>query len=407
MEHDAARPDEAYWPRALELQVGGTSLFTARGRKRIPFTYDQFSAQASRIFLESPLRSLGNGTAGHGTAGSCSLEELTLAITNAAVHQTFDWVRSKPFRGVHSSDGVYDHVQKKPVACDLSDPDERLRNLAIQKYKSVMTLAKVVEATSFVMHPSSVDSPNGQWLGMADKLQERRDRKQRFFESLNELLVYYKEQGFHFPIAIENLEFPKFPATNEEFTEFLTKGRTLAAAHGLPPETIGLCFDFQHMRHSYKIINEQQNWSQYNALRAISSKSAMEIEDLLPGFSHAGRAFVGVSYHPNWKAAIRRDPVDTADEVLNRVGSDIKVVHLAGNYFSDRMDYVSETQGNIPYIAQGAKIEPKALNVRRAIRMLLNQKVTPTIIIEDQTPGGMRGHLQSATAVERYISDES
>ena len=396
-EHETKRPDELYWPSAVELQVGSLDIFTAQGTKRGPFEYDRFSQKACDEFFNFLDRSNTNSPHAPVTSGMLS-DMLPIITTQAAVHRTLEWVRSKPYRGVHSSDAVYDRNQRKVVACDLSDPDIGVHRISMWKYQGLMTLAKVVNATSFVMHPTPVDSCNGEWLGMSCMLEKRRERKSQFFESLKELLTYHKDQGASFPLVIENLEFPKFPATAEECMGFLEHASSLAADIGLPPGIIQVCFDLQHMRHSYKIINEPQNRRQYEARK--------DIEFLLPGFGNAHRAFAGTSYHEDRQTAIRSDPPDIADLVLSNLGRAIGVVHLAGNYQSQRMDYIDETQGNIPYFSAGKKIAPKSLNVRRAMRMLLKHNLTAPIIIEDQTIGAMISHLESAASVERYIKEE-
>lgn len=386
-DHDIRRPDQLYWPSALELQVGSLDIFTANGITRKPFDSDSFSHDAAQEFWISLVNK-------RLTSG----QELHALNTEHAIHQTLDWVRSKPYRGVHSSDGVYDKVTHTVVPCDLTHPDMRLRNVAIRKYQSLMTLAKAIEATSFVIHPIPQDTVDGRWLGMTSMLGERESRKQHFYSSLKELLEYHKDQGATFPILIENLEFPKFPATAEELFDMWKQANDISQSLGLPPSTIQVCFDLQHMRHSYKIINEAQNRQSYEKFP--------DIESLLPGFPQSGRAYFGTSYHTQWEEAIKDDPRDIGQVVLAGMARTIGVIHLAGNNQSWRMDSVSETQGSISYISRSEKVKPTALHIRKAIHMIFKNNIQAPIIIEDQTPGDFRVHLASAEAVARYIKDE-
>ncbi|MEK6874979.1 MAG: hypothetical protein AABX52_04485, partial [Nanoarchaeota archaeon] len=213
-EHKIERLDEIYWPRALELQVGSLDLFTARQRKRVQFGYNDFSPDASVQFFEELVSNLNEKK-------FVSFEDLQNLTTQGAIHKTFDWIRAKQYRGVHSSDSVYDKRFERVIPCDLTHPDDSIQQLAIWKYKSLMNLADVINATSFVMHPIPIiETPKG-WFGMPYRLSDRRERKNRFYESMSTLFSYYRDQGFIFPMLIENLEFPKFPATLEECVEML------------------------------------------------------------------------------------------------------------------------------------------------------------------------------------------
>jgi hypothetical protein len=388
-EHENRRPDEQYYPSALELQIGMTEIFTKRGKRQVPFTLENFSAEASQKFRDSLRQVQG-----------IQSDRLSELACESAMHRTLDWVRSKEFRGVHSSDAVYDRKTAKIVKCDISSTEPHIIDISVAKYAKLMTLAQAVNATSFVMHPTSVDDFEGNWLGSTENLEHRMKRKKQFREGMQKILTVYKDEGYTFPICIENLEFPKFPSTAEELIEMYLEAVNIAEEEGLQSDAIGVCFDLQHMRHTYKIINEQHNRSGY--------EKKPKIDLLIPGFSTSHRRFVGTSYHPRWREAIRNDPTDIADLVFKTLSGNIKVIHLAGNNKSralDMMGFEDETQGRIYYTRHDEPLDPKVLDMRKSIRMMMHHGIVAPIIIEDQTPGDMQEHLESVVALKKYLDE--
>jgi len=86
---------------------------------------------------------------------------------------------------------------------------------------------------------------------------------------------FYKESGFTFIPLLENLEFPKFPATYEEMTGIFTICREF-----LP--NLKLCFDIPHLWHSRLLLLETVTDSGISSLTFISLRQGSAIISIMP-----------------------------------------------------------------------------------------------------------------------------
>ncbi|MEK6874757.1 MAG: TIM barrel protein [Nanoarchaeota archaeon] len=301
----------------------------------------------------------------------------------ASVDMMLNHLRYRSFMGFHSSDRVYDPRVRAVIACDLSEPDNGFRSLSLTKYKNMMELANAVEADAFVFHPSAFDS----WI---DDLKHRKYRMDIFYDSFRHLMWFYHTKGFGFTVAIENLEFSKFPATSDELIDLWHNCSNIAQQEGVAQGKVKVCLDVQHMRHSLKIINEPGNYPRFSHTPGI--------DGLMLGFPNVHRKFAGTSYNWCWKS-LAYDPFDILADLFSRIGSHIQVIHTAGNDAS-----ISETHGDVFY--RKARDPPPywALNHRNIVATLLHYQFNGAIIIEDHS-GDLRKHIHSGEAMQRYIQE--
>jgi hypothetical protein len=355
---------------AVELQLGGPTILSRKlGRQYNPYSFRQ-DARNARIQAYQAEFHDGKKPDNHR-----SIEH--------AVDIILREVRDRPFVSFHSSDGVYDPRQNKVVTSDLSEPNDGLRQLAITQYRNMMTLADALDSDVFVIHPGAYRN----WLG---DLGHRKHRIDVFYQSFRDLIKTQVARDARFQIAIENLEFDKFPATVDELVNIWWNCANIAEQEGADRNRIKMCLDLQHLRHSLKVINEPANYPRLS--------HTPNIDDLLKGFSNVHRKLFGISYNWCWKS-LHYDPFDiVADFLANNVGN-VRIVHTAGNDNS-----ISETHGPVNYHPNNANVPYFALNHRTAVETLMQYGFDGAIIVEDHSPN-YYGHINSGESIRRYIGE--
>ena len=355
---------------AIELQFGSpTNLSKHINQSYYPY---YFSAHQRNERMSRYQREFGNGRLPpHGRALEHAVD---LALLEA---------RNRALLGFHSSDGVYDPRQQKVIACDLSEPDSGLRQVSLTKYKNMMELGQALNINTFVMHPSA-----HRWIG---DLPHRKHRISIFYDSFRDLCRHYRGRGYGFDIAIENLEFDKFPSTAEELGDAWFHCSNIAEQEEISRDRIKICLDIQHLRHSLKIINEQGNYPRFSHTPGI--------DGLVLGFPNIHRKFLGVSYNACWES-LKWDSYDMGHDFLSRYGQFIKVIHTAGNE-----DNASATHGNIAYHPDSHHIPYWSLHHRRAIHFLMDHGFDGAIIVEDQS-STMPNHIRSGEILQAYIREK-
>jgi len=283
--------------------------------------------------------------------------------------------RDRAFKSVHSSDKI---CNQKKLSCDLSSKDETESTLL--KYAILMDFADRINANIFIIHPCAY-----QYL---DNLYERVDRMSTFYFNFKRLLDVYREREYRFNIAVENLEFDKFPSTLDELVFMLDTCKKIAIDSTVSPDKIKLCWDIQHSRHSIKIINEPWNHSRFSAIESIGN--------LLPGFLDIHRKFFGVSYN---ESKCDGDLYDTALTFVQNALKNMAVVHVAGN------EDITSTHESLEYKSRDYIYPPWSLDVRQVVNILMDNDFDGALIIEDHNPL-LDKKIQSVRTVQQYIVEK-
>jgi hypothetical protein len=154
--------------------------------------------------------------------------------TNSAYAEVIEALRNPDnIFGVHQSIADMDVLSK----------DLHKRLVTIESTQQAMLFAQLISADYFVFHLAQSkdywDWNRGEQISIA-------------LRAFQELAGFYKSSGFTFTPLLENLEFPKFPATAEEMVSMFNTCREL-----LP--NLRLCFDLSHLWHSRILLLENRN----------------------------------------------------------------------------------------------------------------------------------------------------
>ncbi|GEM_PF-2640875 len=138
-----------------------------------------------------------------------------------------------PFIGVH-----------QPVkAIDALSEDMHLRSYSSDRIRQAMIMAERLRADYFTVHLQTVDRD---W---AD-LQARQAQIKASWEVFDEQISFYNRTDLSIPILVENLEYPKYPATPEEIGEVVSH---LLASDLL---STGVVLDIGHLWRSRDLMTE-------------------------------------------------------------------------------------------------------------------------------------------------------
>ena len=368
---------------SIELQLGGIRRITSLIREEIPFSkaYLGHEARLDRMnHFDSRF---------HNAHSSGRQTQAYMLAEQQALDNLLERAYGKPFTGVHSTDGT--KIGHYKIKNDLSDPDPAHQEVIIQTHAQMMELAHIMDANAYVLHLTCWDT----WLGQ--DLKNRKERINGAFERFKILMDIYREKKYHFPIALENLEFSKFPATLEELWFAWNSCRYIAQERGVNPGNIKMCLDFQHLRHSYKIINEPGNYNEYGGQRRIDSDNWGDFSKvLLPGFFQVHQKVIGTQWNEHTKK--RHSGIDIARQFLEHNIANILVVHTAGN------NHISATQDPIYYQPIDQKIPPWQLDCRLMSNMLIDCGFDGAITVEDQSPNYTQ-HEKSALVILQYLKE--
>jgi hypothetical protein len=124
---------------------------------------------------------------------------------------------------------------------DISSNDKGMLDRSRQKTLKAMQLAHEINANIFVVHPVHYEG----WM----EPKERNERRTTFIQTFQDHLVPYYLDNFHnYKIAIENIEYSKYPATLEETAELHA---TLSGTH-----PVGIVLDIAHIWNSRRMLAE-------------------------------------------------------------------------------------------------------------------------------------------------------
>lgn len=172
------------------------------------------------------------------------------------------------------SDLVFLGVHQPSTGVDVNDKDTRIES--IEKIQQSMLMAQKINADYFTVHLQTVD----RWQGE----ESRKYLAQESLGVFDKLLDFYHTEGLNFPIYIENLEYPKYPATIEEIQQTL---EFIAERPGLQG---GVVLDAGHLWRTRNLMAENhidhngQDWPYSKYL----SKALDEIDDNIKVFHLTG-----------------------------------------------------------------------------------------------------------------------
>jgi hypothetical protein len=136
------------------------------------------------------------------------------------------------FLGVHQPSG----------GVDINDVDKKQES--ISKIKDSMLMAQEIDAEYFTVHLQTKDRWHGE--------RERKEHISVGLEVFDELANYYRKNNFNFTVNVENIEYPKYPATVEEIEELST------FLDGYSDINTGIVLDIGHLWRTRNLMNE--NW---------------------------------------------------------------------------------------------------------------------------------------------------
>lgn len=126
---------------------------------------------------------------------------------------------------------------------DVDTADPRLREESFQTIFDAMQITHDIGAEYFTIHPQTRDY----W----GDLPRREWRIEKSMEDVDTIVNEYQRNGYEFTIFIENLEYPKFPATAEEIDAIATY-----IEHRSDVSNLKLAVDIGHLWHSGYLIEE-------------------------------------------------------------------------------------------------------------------------------------------------------
>ncbi len=127
---------------------------------------------------------------------------------------------------------------------DLSSMDPKMLEYSQKKTIETMNLANEINAHTLVIHPVHHEG----WLEPKDRIH----KKNIFLSTFENVLVPHYLDNFHeYRIAIENIEYSKYPATLEE------TGELHAALNTIHP--VGIVLDIPHIWNTRRILAENEH----------------------------------------------------------------------------------------------------------------------------------------------------
>jgi hypothetical protein len=169
-------------------------------------------------------------------------------------------------------------VHQPTSSIDIDVIDEQRRPQSVRQIKQAMLMAHLISADYFTTHLQTVD----RWVPQSD----RQAQIQTSLNVFRDLAEYHNRKGYDFPLLIENLEYPKYPASLGEIIEVADY---LSNNVSVPT---GIVLDVGHLWRSRRLIN-------------------------LSGYDHADEHEPFTNY---------------LQSTLDAVGEHVKVFHLTGCY---------------------------------------------------------------------------
>ncbi len=170
--------------------------------------------------------------------------------------------------------------------------DQQRRSHSVEQIQKTMALASILNADYFTNHIQTVDYWSQESL--------RRAQIEASFEVFDELWAHHSRSGYMFPMLIENLEYPKYPATLTEILEVVDY------LHRKVPIPSGIVIDIGHL------------WR---------SRSLIKLSEYQPQLSD--------------------DPfIDYLESTLSEVGEHIRVFHLTG-CFDQKTHLMPDLNGSL------------------------------------------------------------
>lgn len=173
--------------------------------------------------------------------GEFENENLKNAIEGYSVVElqltNFQWTVDDALADLAKKDYISVHNASRDI--DLSSANEQFRQQSIVVTKQGMDFAYKVNSNTLVLHPV-----NNMHLNPTQRLES----VVRFMKSFEELKSYYEKENHQYTMCVENLEYPKYPATLEETLDLQKRTST------------GIVIDVPHIWHSRDILLENPDY---------------------------------------------------------------------------------------------------------------------------------------------------
>ena len=239
---------------------------------------------------------------------------------------------------------------------------------AIDKTMESLHLAHQMDADYAVLHLESGDK----W----HDLDGRSDRIQNGKDAFRQIVEEYKNRGYGFALLIENLEYPKYPATGAEIAKTADFIRELGRHADV--RTLGIAFDASHLWRSGFLLDEK---------RWIGNASGIADE---------------------WTR--REVPFSTyIEETLRQVRDVLKLVHITGAAGTDTHllpGTYDRMNGDVPLARQYTQHE---MDVHGVITVLFDQAAamhSPLWIINESQGYTYEQMMQNCNAMEHLYGEQ-
>ncbi len=240
-----------------------------------------------------------------------------LKLGRAAEHRLTEGPYARTVHALHQPGNVFG-VHQPIRDMDILSQDIHKKLETIESTQQAMLFAHLISADYFVFHLAQ-SKDYWDW--------NRSEQIALALKAFQGWADFYKNSGFSFVPLIENLEFPKFPATPEEMVSIFK-----ACKEFLP--NLRLCFDVPHLWRSRSLILENSN----------------KFKDIIPNFR-----------------VIRTSSADYLDYALEDVltakagisDNDVFLYHMAGCWKHFTHEIVGLRPGESPFLHKLRLDEPQ------------------------------------------------
>lgn len=193
-----------------------------------------------------------------------------LLSTLGAVHLGVEWQMEGNVRemlaGVKGEKPAFIGVHLPTSDVDIQMGEEAVIH-ALSQNLAALEQAQALGAEYAVLHIQTHDH----W----ERLGQRQQDSERGLAVLDQLLAAYRQHGLSVPLLIENVEFPKFPATRQELV------RTVRFIEERADVPLGIAIDFGHLWHSGRIIGENLHQPGVGEFADAFARNAVPFRDYL------------------------------------------------------------------------------------------------------------------------------
>ncbi|MFP4111911.1 MAG: sugar phosphate isomerase/epimerase family protein [Candidatus Woesearchaeota archaeon] len=183
------------------------------------------------------------------------------------------------------------HVASKDQ--DLSADESHIKHSTILNTIKSMDFAHEAGADSLVIHPI-----NNMYLDPGQRLQRKRNFLKVFKDNL---IPHYQDNGHEYIICLENIEYPKYPATLEES---LMLHREASTYH-----QVGMAIDVPHVWNTRRILREDP--ARYIDWTAGYPDDRENLADYISGFIERNKDKIVLYHIAGFSEKPGKNPVTT------------------------------------------------------------------------------------------------